>query len=230
MDHHAGPDHRRPGFALILFGLSTTILGMILFSGTIIGVVTNAIQNYVESRKTHKGLLKVTKHMLIINYNSKCPIICYDIFQNSTKTIIAIVSDRDREYIEGELLNVFTKEGKSWLIKNILIKQAPNINDNVLIKMNASRCDSILILDNDDVSESGVEMSSTDLENIKIVIMLSKYVKHDVQISVETEDSERWRLSGNSSKTIPRSAAATFGFSYTGRSPKSPPIRCLTQN
>ncbi len=203
------------GLPLFYLALSTTILGMILFSGTIIGVVTNAIQNYVESRKTHKGLLKVTKHMLIINYNSKCPIICYDIFQNSTKTIIAIVSDRDREYIEGELLNVFTKEGKPWLIKNILIKQAPNINDNVLIKMNASRCDSILILDNDDVSESGVEMSSTDLENIKIVIMLSKYVKHDVQISVETEDERTVEIVRKFIKDNPKiNGSNILAFSY----------------
>ncbi|MFA5235727.1 MAG: hypothetical protein WC399_02605 [Bacilli bacterium] len=203
------------GLPLFYLALTTTILGMILFSGTIIGVVTNAIQNYVESRKTHKGLLKVTQHMLIVNYNSKCPIICYDIFQNNTKTIIAIVSDRDREYIEGELLNVFTKEGKPWLIKNILIKQAPVVNENVLLKMNAAKCDSILILDNDDVTEKGIEMSSTDLENIKIVIMLSKYVKPDVQISVETEDERTVEIIRKFLRENPKiNGANILAFSY----------------
>ena len=80
--------------ALIIVCLATVILGMIIFTGAIIGYVTNYISNYIENSKSGARALKISEHTVILNWNSRASEIINDLlYTNERETVVILVSD-----------------------------------------------------------------------------------------------------------------------------------------
>ena len=56
---------------LILVCIATVLIGMITFTGAVVGYVTNYISRFIENSKSGYRPLKASGHTVILNWNSR---------------------------------------------------------------------------------------------------------------------------------------------------------------
>lgn len=79
---------------LILVCIATVLIGMITFTGAVIGYVTNYISSFIDNSKSGMRSVKVSKHTVILNWNSRASEIINDLLYSGKKeTIIVLVSE-----------------------------------------------------------------------------------------------------------------------------------------
>jgi len=88
---------------LVLACLAIILIGMITFTGSVIGYVTTRISDYITSSKSGKKSLKVSGHTVILNWNSRASEIVNDLLYTGQKEIIVILTPDGAEKIEKEL-------------------------------------------------------------------------------------------------------------------------------
>ena len=102
------------GVALTLTCLAVIIIGMITFTGAVIGYLTNILSNLIENASAGNTRLYLSDHTVILNWNSRAPEIVADLLYSDNKeTVVALVkSDRDeiKKEIEERLYLTIEKE------------------------------------------------------------------------------------------------------------------------
>jgi hypothetical protein len=79
------------------------IVGMISFTGAVIGYVTNYISNFIESANTGKGRLQLSDHVVILNWNNRASEIINDLlYCKERQRVVVLVNDCKAE-IEAEI-------------------------------------------------------------------------------------------------------------------------------
>ena len=104
------------GVALTLTCLAVIIIGMITFTGAVIGYLTNILSNFIENASAGNTRLYLSDHTVILNWNSRAPEIVNDLLYSDNKeTVVALVkSGRDeiQKEIEERLHNTIEKENE----------------------------------------------------------------------------------------------------------------------
>ena len=67
------------GVAVVVICLSIVIIGMITFTGAVIGYVTNYISSFIESANAVSRKLKIYDHSVILNWNTRASEIINDL-------------------------------------------------------------------------------------------------------------------------------------------------------
>ena len=88
---------------LIIICMATVLLGMITFTGAVIGYVTNAISNFIENSKTGVRGLKVSGHTVILNWNSRASEIVNDLLYTGQRELVVILVSEDAAGVEKEI-------------------------------------------------------------------------------------------------------------------------------
>ena len=96
-------DIGQSGVALILVCIATVLLGMITFTGAVIGYVTNVISNFIENSKSGTRALKVSKHTVILNWNSRASEIVNDLLFTGKRELVVVLVSEDAEGVEREI-------------------------------------------------------------------------------------------------------------------------------
>ena len=79
---------------LILACMVTVLIGMITFTGAVIGYVTNYISNFIENSKSGARSLRVSGHTVILNWNSRASEIVNDLlYTGERETVVVLVSE-----------------------------------------------------------------------------------------------------------------------------------------
>lgn len=100
----------------LLFASSITyILGVILFSGMIISVLTNAISNRVEDHRKGRLFYLKSDHYIIMGYDDMVPAIISDIFTREPDAYVLLLTAIDAEKI------------REWLSKSVAFRQMERI-------------------------------------------------------------------------------------------------------
>ncbi|MBO5935015.1 MAG: hypothetical protein J6Q94_05940 [Clostridia bacterium] len=91
------------GVAVILVCLATIFLGMVIFTGAMIGFITNWISSIID--KANKGMhsLKISDHTVILNWNTRASEIVNDLLYSPDKERIVILVPDRKEAIEKEI-------------------------------------------------------------------------------------------------------------------------------
>ena len=178
---------------LMVLAIIIVIVGMILFSGAIIATVTTALRTFIDKKSKAKGKIIVNNHFVILNWSSKVPEMIYNLMIKGFKHNIVILSDKSKEYVEGELKSLFlTNDVKQKIKANLIIKEGDSLLRGNLEDISIDKASQICVmvkegmvdLDDDDVVNS-------DLLNLKIVLKLGSFdLKEDCQIVVETDSDE----------------------------------------
>ncbi|MDR1837803.1 MAG: hypothetical protein LBQ89_09115, partial [Treponema sp.] len=79
------------------------ISGTLLFSGTIISIMTTLIRSYITNRDGAKGRLRVSDHLLILCYNKEVPAILADLMFDSNHKTVLLLSDAKKQQVFDEL-------------------------------------------------------------------------------------------------------------------------------
>lgn len=89
--------------ALIIVCMMTVLVGMITFTGAVIGYVTNIISNFIENSKSGNRALKISDHTVILNWNSRANEIVNDLlYTGKRENVVVLVSD-GAEAVEREI-------------------------------------------------------------------------------------------------------------------------------
>lgn len=91
------------GVWITLVCLLVVFIGMISFTGAVIGYVTNYISSFIEKANAGKRKLYLSNHFVLINWNSRASEIVNDmLYSESKQKVVILVPDR-KEEIEKEI-------------------------------------------------------------------------------------------------------------------------------
>ena len=109
------------GVALTITCLSVIIIGMITFSGAVIGYLTNILNDFIEKANAGNTRLYLSDHTVILNWNARAPEIVNDLLYSDNKeTVVALVksgSDDIKKEIEERLRLTIAKENAAVMKK-----------------------------------------------------------------------------------------------------------------
>lgn len=89
--------------ALILVCLATVLIGMITFTGAVVGYVTNYISSFIENSKSGNRALRISGHTVILNWNSRASEIINDLLYTGKRETVVVLSNQDADSIEQEI-------------------------------------------------------------------------------------------------------------------------------
>ena len=112
-------DVGQAGVALILTCIVTIIIGMIVFTGAVIGYMTNWISNFIESANSGSRKLRVSNHVVILNWNTRASEIVNDLIYKGSKETVVVLAGNNRNDIVREIderiLGTLESERKSLI-------------------------------------------------------------------------------------------------------------------
>lgn len=114
-------DIGKSGVAITLVCLCVVLIGMISFTGSVIGYVTNYISHFIENANTGKRKLNLTNHFVILNWNSRASEIINDmLYSDEKQNVVVLVQTRKEEIekeIEERLVDTVTRENRAVVKK-----------------------------------------------------------------------------------------------------------------
>ena len=151
------------------------VTGLILFSGTIIALTTNAIKDYIQKKNSGSGKIHLDQHIVILNWNSKVPELVSDLlFVESKEVTVMILADVDKQYAEKQIVNSIDKiKGSRDIGKmNVLVKKGDPLLKSDLDDISIINAKAILIMNPDQHEHVTKNMSKSDLFVIKTILSL----------------------------------------------------------
>ena len=125
------------GVALTVTCLAVIIIGMITFTGAVIGYFTNILNDFIESAHAGNTRLYLSDHTVILNWNARAPEIVNDLLYSDHKeTVVALVKsggddirkeieERLHQTIEKENAPIIKKSGENELLCAQAVSQEP---------------------------------------------------------------------------------------------------------
>lgn len=96
-------DIGQAGVIAAVICLVIVLIGMISFTGAVIGYITNYISNFIEHANAVSNKLKISDHVVILNWNTRASEIVNDLMYSGEKQkVVVLVSSRKSE-IEKEI-------------------------------------------------------------------------------------------------------------------------------
>ena len=151
------------------------VTGLILFSGTIIALTTNAIKDYIQRKNSGSGKIHLDQQIVILNWNSKVPELVSDLlFVESKEVTVMILADIDKQYAEKQIVNAIVKvKGTRDIGKmNVLVKRGDPLLKSDLDDISIINAKAILIMNPDQHEQVTKNMSKSDLFVIKTILSL----------------------------------------------------------
>lgn len=91
------------GVAVVVICLGIVLVGMISFTGAVIGYVTNYISSFIESANAGSRRLKIYDHSVILNWNTRASEIINDLLYCDSKQKVVVLVDSRKNEIEKEI-------------------------------------------------------------------------------------------------------------------------------
>ena len=96
------------GVMIALVCIAVVIIGMITFTGAIIGSMTNAFSESIEKTQAGSDTLRISGHLVILNWNSRASEIINDLLYTGEKKRVVVLTDGRKEEIEKEIRDRIT--------------------------------------------------------------------------------------------------------------------------
>ncbi len=173
-------DIGKAGAAITIVCLSVVIIGMISFTGSVIGYVTNYISHFIESANTGKRQLSLQDHFVILNWNSRASEIVNDMLYSEEKQKVVVLVQSRKEEIEKEieerLADTLSRENAA-LRKQY--KELGLIKRKIAIFKNRIRRNLTVIVREGDVFSSK-QLNDISLSRAKAVIILGNDINNTI--------------------------------------------------
>lgn len=186
--------------ALIIVCLLTIFIGMITFTGAIIGYVTNYISEFIKNTNAGNKKLIVSNHMVILNWNTRASEIINDLLYLDSKQKAVVLVNSRKDEIEKEinerLADTVSRENEE------LLKQCsdmPFIKRIFYIRKHAFKCNVVVIVRQGDVFSSK-QLHDISLEHAKMVVILGNDVNNNICKFGKTEKADE--ITRGNSQTI----------------------------
>jgi hypothetical protein len=202
--YHTGTaSANNPDNAIFTVRLIAIISGTLLFSGTIISIMTTLIRKYITNRDGARGRLRVSNHLLILFYNKEVPAILADLMYNPDQKIILLLSDAKKQQVFDELNAAIAELDEKPRHKlNLIVRQGNPASLSELKDVAIERASGILIM-NGNASAGGESGEADYLGSLDLVLKLGNFnLRPDVPIGVETSTQEASEIMSSLRKDI----------------------------
>lgn len=96
-------DIGQAGVAAVLVCLAIIFVGMISFTGAVIGYITNYISDFIGNANTGVRRLYVSNHVVILNWNTRASEIINDLLYSEKKQKVVVLTGSRKAEIEKEI-------------------------------------------------------------------------------------------------------------------------------
>ncbi len=178
------------GVAIALFCLAVVIIGMISFTGAVIGYVTNFISGYIENANSGSSKLSISNHVVILNWNSRGSEIINDLLYCDGKQHVVVLVGGKKEEVSREI---------SERLEDTVAKERKAIFDaasklgflarRVYLSKNRFKNNIVFVVREGDVFSSK-QLRDISLEYAKTVIILGNDVNNSMCKYEQRERSE----------------------------------------
>jgi len=162
----------------LFLAVSVLLIGIILFSGTIIALITNALKDYFEKKQSGSGKVYLQNHILILNYNNKVPELISDLLHVKGKHItVLVLADVNKHYVEQKVRSaMMAKNISKEKLKqfNVLIKPGDPLNKGELSDSALTKSQSVIIMNDQSFERSKGPLGSGDLNIIKTLLAVGQ--------------------------------------------------------
>lgn len=91
------------GVAVSVFCLITVIVGMISFTGAVIGYTTNSISEFIQHSNAGRRKLEISDHVVILNWNTRASEIVNDLLYCKMNQKVVVLVKKGKNEIEKEI-------------------------------------------------------------------------------------------------------------------------------
>ena len=168
------------GVFITIFCLIIVLVGMISFTGAVIGYVTNYISSFIENSNAGKRKLQLNNHFVILNWNSRASEIVNDMLYTEKKeNVVVLVQARKKEIekeIEERLSDTVNRENLAVAKKYASL---PYFARKIAIAKNKFARKVTVIVREGDVFSSK-QLNDISLEKAKAVIILGNDINNTI--------------------------------------------------
>jgi len=178
---------------LFLAGV-VVVIEIVLFSGVIIALTTNAIKDYFAKKNASGGKIYLEDHIVVLNWNSKVPELVSDLlFADEVDTTVVIMADIEKNYAEKMIRNVVSRkkyDSENLQKLSVIVKKGDPLLKTELSDVSIEHAKAIIIMsENDSMEMTNVEISQSDLYAIKVLLSVgSVSTKKNTATIVEVKD------------------------------------------
>ncbi|MCD7822443.1 MAG: hypothetical protein LUG86_00225 [Oscillospiraceae bacterium] len=189
---------------LIIACIIIVIVGMITFTGAVIGYVTNTISSFIENSKSGNRPLRISGHTVILNWNSRASEIINDLLYEGTRETIVILVNDNVERVERDISDRIADTISREKIRNkltIIVREGDTFSSKALHDISILDAKSIIILSSSvqssvckyDYSERREQLEHGNSNTIKTLVQVAELTssersRDDQTIIVEIED------------------------------------------
>ena len=180
------------GLVVSIFSLVVIIVGMITFTGAVIGYVTNWISSFIQETNSGTDKLYISNHIIILNWNTRGIEIVRELMYSKNKEKIVILVESGKEEIEKEIQEL-VEDGKKKL--TYIVREGEVFSSNDLKDISVEKAKCILIMDDGLNQEEDLDANTRrqkgNMHTVKVLmqaINLSKENDNIVKIIVEIND------------------------------------------
>ncbi len=171
-------DIGQSGVFVTVFCLCIVMVGMISFTGAVIGYITNYISRFIEHSNTGKRRLHLHGHYVILNWNTRASEIVNDLLYSDGKQKVVVLVDDKKEEIEQEieerLSDTVARENKAVAKKYAHL--APLVRQLATFKNRFKREVTVLVREGDIFSAT--QLNDISLKYAKSIIILGSDVNN----------------------------------------------------
>lgn len=91
------------GVTVVIVCLAIVLIGMISFTGAVIGYITNYISGFVDNAGSSVKKLRISDHAVILNWNTRASEIINDLLYCPTKQRVVVLVSSRKDEIEREI-------------------------------------------------------------------------------------------------------------------------------
>ncbi|MFP4077889.1 MAG: TrkA-related ion transporter [Candidatus Izemoplasmataceae bacterium] len=159
----------------LALSVAVLVVGLILFTGTIIGLATNMLKDYFASKDSNSGILRVEGHIVILNWNNKVPELIADlVYVKNRHMNIVMMGDVDKAYAERQIQQALKHTRRASKIDrlNVFIKNGDPLLKRDLESISIHKADAVLIMSKDVADADARLLSQSDLNIIRTLLSL----------------------------------------------------------
>ena len=166
------------GVVISVFCLLVVLVGMVSFTGSVIGYITNYISHFIENSNAGRTRLRVSDHVVVLNWNTRASEIINDLLYCDTRqTVVVLVAGRKDEIvkeIEERLADTIARENQAVLAQ---YGHLPFLRRASAIRKNRFRRNITVVVREGDVFSSK-QLHDIALERARSVIILGNDINN----------------------------------------------------
>lgn len=185
------------GVTIALTCLCIIFVGMISFTGAVIGYITNYISSFIDNANAGSGGLHISDHMVILNWNTRASEIINDLLYCDKRQKVVVLVNSNKAEVEKEiderLTDTVDRENRA------IIQKYSNygfLKRNLNIFKNRFKKNVTVIVREGDIFSSK-QLHDISVEKAKIVIILANDINNTV-CKYEHQEHIQMKNKGNS--------------------------------